>query len=622
MGTVTTYDLAADLPEGTQIYVSAIAYNDNGDASGCVPQSFTTVGPPACTSLTTPTDGATDVAIDTNLEWTAVTDADGYKLTVTAGSSTANNITDFDITSGTTYTFPSDFEQGETVTVTIIPYNATGDAVGCTSESFTIKAVPACTNLIAPLNGATDIAPDTDISWNAVASANGYLLTINASGSTANNITDFDITSGTTYTFPNDFEQGETVTVTITPYNEIGNAIGCTSESFTIKSVPNCTSLSAPVDGSVVPDATEIQWNAVTGANGYKISISGSINASNDVTDFDTNATSYIFPNPFGQGELVTVQITPYNEIGDAVGCTSESFTILPLPECTTLSAPLNGATQVAVSTDISWNASANADGYRITVGTSPNGNDIVADEDVASLTTYTFGEDLPSETHIYVTITPYNSSGDALGCANESFETDIVIPACSTLVSPSNGESSVALAPTISWNEIANALGYRISIGTNSDGNDIVDDLDMGLALNYTHTAEFPIGTQINVRITAYNSKGDATACEIQSFTTLIPEDNTKYGFSPDGDGINEYWHIENIELYPENRVTIFNRWGDVVFEMQGYNNNDKAFYGTANRLTKVGAGELPEGTYFFKLDISGEHNLNKLSGYLILKR
>ena len=107
--------------------------------------------------------------MDTTIEWNSSAGADGYRLTVTASSSTANNIADFDVSSGNTYTFPNNFEQGETVTVTIVPYNGQGDAVGCDSESYTIKPVPSCTSLTAPLNGAVDVPIDSDISWTSIA---------------------------------------------------------------------------------------------------------------------------------------------------------------------------------------------------------------------------------------------------------------------------------------------------------------------------------------------------------------------------------------------------------------------------------------------------------------------
>ncbi|WP_291868715.1 BspA family leucine-rich repeat surface protein [Maribacter sp.] len=622
LGNVTTYDLAADLPQSTTIYVTVTPYNNNGDAT-CASESFTTDEAPLCTTLITPANLATDIAVDTNLEWNASANADGYKLTVTASSSTVNNLTDFDVTTGNSYDFTNNFQQGETVTVKITPYNESGDAITCTSESFTIKSVPLCTNLIAPANQAVDIPANTNIQWAPIASATGYKLTVNASNSTANNLTDFNVAVGTSYAFPNDFEQGETVTVTITPYNEVGDAVGgCPSESFTIKSVPLCTNLIAPADQGIVAEVNDISWNAISGANGYKLTISATNTTANNVTELVVTETSYVFPNDFNQGEIVTVTIKPYNEVGDAIGCTPESFTIMSIPSCTSLVSPLNNATEVAVTTDISWNASLDADGYRISVGTSANGTDIVNEEDVASLTNYTFAENLPSETLIYITITPYNIAGDADGCSSESFETEITVPQCTVLMSPANGETNVPLENIINWNEVEETDGYRISIGTTSGGNDIVDNQDVGSSTSYQHNGEFPFDTEIFVTIIPYNTKGDAIQCEPQSFTTIIPEDETKYGFSPDGDGINDYWHIENIQYYPENIVTIYNRWGDTVFRIENYDNGSSVFQGDANLKTKMGAGRLPSGTYFFNIQIEGESILKKTKGYVVIKR
>jgi len=620
--TGNTYNFPNDFEQGETVTVTITPYNESGDAMGCSSEGWTIKSVPGCTNLITPTNGAIDVAVDTDIEWSSITEATGYKLTVSGSSSTANNLTNFDVPSGTTHSFANDFEQGETVAVTITPYNEVGDAIGCTSESFTIKSVPLCTNLITPANGAIDVAVDTNISWTPISDANGYKLTVMASSSTANNLTDLDVTSGTSYDFPSDFEQSEIVTVTITPYNEVGDAIGCTSESFTIKSVPLCTNLTMPTDGEVVAQAPDISWNAVANANGYKLTISGSNTTINNITDFEFIGTTYVFPNDFTQGEIVTVTITPFNEVGDAIGCTSESFTIRPVPTCTNLVSPLNNAGQVSVMTDISWNPSFDADGYRISVGTSPNGTDIVDNEDVASLTSYTFGQDLPSETLIYVTVTPYNTSGDADGCVSESFTTEVIIPECTELSSPFNGEVDIPLESTISWNEVEKTNGYRISIGTTSGGTDIVNNQDTGTETTYTHFEDFPFDTEIFVTITPYNSIGDAVQCEEQSFTTLIPEDNTKYGFSPDGDGINEYWHIENIEYYPENTVIIYNRWGDAVFRIDNYNNTSAVFRGEANLKTKIGAGRLPSGTYFFDIQIEGETILKKTKGYVVIKQ
>ncbi len=113
---------------------------------------------------------------------------------------------------------------------------------------------------------------------------------------------------------------------------------------------------------------------------------------------------------------------------------------------------------------------------------------------------------------------------------------------------------------------------------------------------------------------------------CKSEDYVTVYVKtqqpDDTKYGFSPDNDGINEFWEIGSIEKYPNNRVLIYNRWGDLVFEIEGYNNTSSVFRGIANRKRNLGADELPEGTYFFDIKIEGTHTLQKLNGFLVLKR
>jgi len=67
--------------------------------------------------------------------------------------------------------------------------------------------------------------------------------------------------------------------------------------------------------------------------------------------------------------------------------------------------------------------------------------------------------------------------------------------------------------------------------------------------------------------------------------------------GITPNGDGVNDIWVIDNIELFPENTVQIFNRWGGEVWFGEGYNNNDIAWYGNL----KGGDTKLADATYFY---------------------
>jgi gliding motility-associated-like protein len=80
----------------------------------------------------------------------------------------------------------------------------------------------------------------------------------------------------------------------------------------------------------------------------------------------------------------------------------------------------------------------------------------------------------------------------------------------------------------------------------------------------------------------------------------------------TPNDDGYNDIFYIRGIECYPNNSVQIYNRWGVLVYEEQGYNNDDKAFRGyTKGRKTEYKSEKLPAGTYFYILKYT-DYNLN----------
>lgn len=85
----------------------------------------------------------------------------------------------------------------------------------------------------------------------------------------------------------------------------------------------------------------------------------------------------------------------------------------------------------------------------------------------------------------------------------------------------------------------------------------------------------------------------------------------------TPNGDQKHDFLKIENLEFFPGNRVTIVNRWGERVFEIQDYNNADKVFSGNGN----VGGNrQLADGTYFYVIDKGNGDK--KINGYFILSR
>ena len=115
-------------------------------------------------------------------------------------------------------------------------------------------------------------------------------------------------------------------------------------------------------------------------------------------------------------------------------------------------------------------------------------------------------------------------------------------------------------------------------------------------------------------------------SVCDDAVVTIVITKDKplTIYnGVSSNSDGKNDGFTIEGIEAYPKNTLKIFNRWGVLVYEKEGYTNAEP-FDGYSNGRSTVEQGKrLPQGTYYYILDyqdsVGQTHNH---SGWLYLKK
>ncbi len=97
-----------------------------------------------------------------------------------------------------------------------------------------------------------------------------------------------------------------------------------------------------------------------------------------------------------------------------------------------------------------------------------------------------------------------------------------------------------------------------------------------------------------------------------------VTPEIVVYTGMSPNGDKFNPFFRIANIEtVEPQNKISIYNRWGDKVFEVNNYDNTNpaKRFNGDSDK-----GKALPSGVYFYKIEFTS--GSPELTGYLTLKR
>ena len=157
------------------------------------------------------------------------------------------------------------------------------------------------------------------------------------------------------------------------------------------------------------------------------------------------------------------------------------------------------------------------------------------------------------------------------------------------------------------------------------------------GASIDINGILNVPIGTSIGTYTLTYTicqvlnpSNCDSAIVTIEvkdpcDFDDSLVSCNVNvYNFiSVDNDGVNEFFNIEGILKYPSNNVQIYNRWGQLVYEVNGYNNSERSFSGISNANFNYNTNNyLPEGTYYYIIKyykpISG--NRIEKTGYLYL--
>lgn len=141
-------------------------------------------------------------------------------------------------------------------------------------------------------------------------------------------------------------------------------------------------------------------------------------------------------------------------------------------------------------------------------------------------------------------------------------------------------------------------------------------DELDPNAEVINLGTAP-PLGSEVSVL--AWNI--DNGVCGVLSDTLSLSLDDCLTieipdAFSPNGDLINDFWEVPNLQSYPNNTVKIFNRWGALVHEASPYLND---WDGRSDHPSSIGE-DLPVSTYYYILDLGD--GTEPFTGYIYLKR
>ncbi len=242
----------------------------------------------------------------------------------------------------------------------------------------------------------------------------------------------------------------------------------------------------------------------------------------------------------------------------------------------------------------------------------------------------------LPNGTEVAGTTDPLNPDTDGDGVIDGTEVADGTNPTdpCSLLI------ASQTVTPNSAWNNadcdndgltnVTEVTDGTDPLNPDTDGDGVIDGTEVAEGTNPTDPCSLLLASQTVAPSAAWND-ADCDNDGITNGTEILNDSNPfnscspipcdviiPESFTPDGDGINDQFVIEGIELFPNNTLKIFNRWGVLVFEESQYQNN---WDGKTQSTFTINGDDLPTATYYYVFD-TNDVNKGIVTGYIYLQR
>ena len=594
------------------------------DVTNATISNFTTTSSSVYSALITPTvdgnvtiDVAADVANDnaTNNNTAATQFSmlyDTTKPTIVISSPVANPTNS---TFTATFTFSEAVSNFEITDITLS--NATASNFAATSSLVYTALITPITDGTVTIDVAADLANDAAMNNNTAASQ--FSTTYDATNPTI--IISSPVANPTNVGFTATFTFSEAVSNFEIDDITLGNA---TASNFITTSTTVYTALITPTtDGTVTVDVVaDVANDAATNGNTVATQFSTLYDFTNPTVVISSpvsNPTNTTFTTTFTFSEDVTDFVIGDITLGNA---TASNFTATSSAVYTALITPIaDGTVTIDIAADVAADAATNTN--------------------IAATQFSTVYDATAPDMPIVIAIDDYTCAGNTTttadntlvfnGTAEASSSVEVFINNSSVGTTTTNGSgtwsfdyTSVTLADA-TYNITATATDaatntsnmsavFSIIIDTkdfDEDGNpDFCDtDDDNDGVLDADDNSYLPNPDQLD-------TDGDGLAdveedCDNDGIVNYYDTDvascqngivmKEKYGFSPNGDGVNDAWVIENIQLFPNNVVHIYNRSGKLVYTMKGY---DNSFNGFSNKINS--GKKLPVGAYYFTVEFN----------------
>ncbi len=363
--------------------------------------------PPACVAITSPADLAENVMSGT-ITWAASADATSYKITVGTTATGTDVLNLFDVGNVTTYNLVT--EPGTTYYVTVYPVSQYGTSTGCTTISFT-----TCDALNAPvletfdtfLPGCWSNRFGGDLTTGPAATGTSYWF----GDGFANNGTTGAIRNNIDYLGSNDWVISPVINIPATGYELKFDAAAVQyGQTYAPDSAWEADDMI-----QVLVSTNGTSWTALYTFNNTN---QPSITGTTTILDLDAYAS---------QDVRFAFRAVEGADNGDAdIDFSIDNFEVrltpAVAPGCSTITATTN-ANCGNFATAITWTAASGANGYKLSIGTTAGGTEVLNASDLGVVLSYNH-IGLIGTTY-YVTVTPYNAVGNATGCTSISYTTN-----------------------------------------------------------------------------------------------------------------------------------------------------------------------------------------------------